>query len=559
MNNITTDGVVVPNGAQSTPEAQARPVNLQTSIVSNVPVNSALTQEVREALLQLLTQGPQSATLVKPENSDPLLLLKDLSLKLPSNAQLPESGDVKVQVKSEGSALFLQFIQTQVALIKPGAESQTMLPQPTQFQNLVENLFKEILTNTAKPITLESLREALLQTKPDAIQQPLLPLLNQLKTEIAPETLKELTSTVLTKSVFQSPEKLEAVLKLALAGKETGQPVETFSKLLESLSSSLQQGQSSPSKGTSQTIDLRPTSNSSQTGQNTPQESLIKTTLTLLQTINSNLTTDSGTSGNLAPLFKQFAPLLPQLERFFPHVTKSLGTSNEGLGILKELASRASQEGSLSLSQVERIALRSAVGQLTTALTSQGTNGEQSQAIERQIQFFQSRFDEVGTQNQQGKEKLRGMLENFVQGQEALRRLNPLMQQVGEPIFLLIPGFLQNFLQHLEVSVFPKTDATGEKGAGSGAGYQRVSAHFDFPSIGNVQVDIAYSSSHILLSLASPSEDVAEFIDTNLHLLKEPLTKLGFSRTELISRVSTSAEPNRPKWIEEVLGVKAIA
>ncbi|MCI5066047.1 hypothetical protein MRY87_10010, partial [bacterium] len=134
--------------------------------------------------------------------------------------------------------------------------------------------------------------------------------------------------------------------------------------------------------------------------------------------------------------------------------------------------------------------------------------------------------------------RLAGMAENFVQGQESLRRLNPLMQQIGEPIFLLLPGLLQGFLSRLEVSMSPLGRKQSHQKTKSKKDFDRIRSTFTFPNIGAIQVNASFSDTHLLLSLTSEDEEITELLDAQLHRLHRRLRTLGFHRLELITRTT---------------------
>lgn len=152
------------------------------------------------------------------------------------------------------------------------------------------------------------------------------------------------------------------------------------------------------------------------------------------------------------------------------------------------------------------------------------------------------------------------MIENLLQGQEAIRRISPLLAQVGEPMFFLIPGLLQGMLQNIEFTFHkPTVDSDSNKDKNRES-YQRLTTVVTFPYLGKIKADIAYRLDHVLISLSTDSEKIADFLDQHIHLLKSGLNKLGFNRADLITRRDMHLECDRqPTWIRDAIRVKAIA
>ncbi|MCB0319547.1 MAG: flagellar hook-length control protein FliK, partial [Bdellovibrionales bacterium] len=156
-------------------------------------------------------------------------------------------------------------------------------------------------------------------------------------------------------------------------------------------------------------------------------------------------------------------------------------------------------------------------------------------------------------------QKTAELLENYFQGQEALRRLHPLMQQLKEPMLFIIPGFLQSFMKNLEVRFLPpetfENQSSGEKET-----YERFSLTFAFPSLGNIRADVAYRGTHLLLSIAAESEAAVECIDKNLDRLRLALSHLGFQSQQLITRKLQDHQHSiQPEWFRDLLGTRRIA
>ncbi|MCB0330328.1 MAG: flagellar hook-length control protein FliK [Bdellovibrionales bacterium] len=531
--------------------------------IEKVAITTLFNTSTREALLQIATRTGTPGQLRPQANGSALLLLQNLELKIPNFEQktgvkLPLEY-LSVELEKSGSELFLQ-------LLKP---KPAVSPLPEGPPTLIAQLLKDIVTKVSPTLSTSSLRDTITaRVELPGLEALLKPSLPSAVGPLSSSPSDDAQLPILNERTFSSPKILKALIKAFASSpaEHTGpekHPVQILKELLTTpkLSSHVTAGREGEVRSQPKIDQIAPP-------QKQVEQKLVEQTQQTLVKLFTALSNGQPVLGNqIAPLINDLSQLLPQLQKFFPHIerfltdsTSTITPQNDGVEILKKLLSLSNNDQELSLSEQRslRTAIRSILSQLSESSENEsprsrrGSVAASGDSAEKQLSGLDSKSHE--------REKTKGILENFIQGQEALGRINPLMQQLGEPMFLLIPGFLQGFLQHLEVGIFPKNIPDEKNRGGSHShGYQRVTAKFSFPSLGYVEVNLAYSTDHVLLSFSSEHEAVAEFIDEHLHLLKKPLQDLLFTRTDLVSRVTTPHRNTRPEWLVELLAVKAIA
>lgn len=196
------------------------------------------------------------------------------------------------------------------------------------------------------------------------------------------------------------------------------------------------------------------------------------------------------------------------------------------------LAGKGGSLGTTDLSAGMRKAIEQAFEQMESNRSSSGTAqdaGRRGQELQRSI----------------------GLLENFVQGQEALNRANPLMQSAGEPIFILLPALFEGLLSSLELSIRPRETGDKKKSGQGSEGYERFNFSLTFPNIGKIRVDAAYRSNEVLMSFTLENEEIVDFLDAYLPKLERKLLERGYESAQLIARLG-QPRASRPKWVNEL-------
>ncbi len=150
---------------------------------------------------------------------------------------------------------------------------------------------------------------------------------------------------------------------------------------------------------------------------------------------------------------------------------------------------------------------------------------------------------------------LANRLEQLAQAQETLSQLAPIMHALGEPAFILFPMLFRGFLLNTEIRVDPdqkKRQQGGnkeseEEGKGTGEGtqaFQRFHISVPLPSMGAIEVDVAYSEEHLIARFIVEQEDVSEFLDTQLELLRAELGSSNFKELDFSVEVAGIKEPD---------------
>lgn len=163
--------------------------------------------------------------------------------------------------------------------------------------------------------------------------------------------------------------------------------------------------------------------------------------------------------------------------------------------------------------------------------------------------------------------RLAGQLDQLAGTQEALERLNPLLQALGEPAMILFPFLFQGLLSHTEITVYsrPKrkgdSDEVDEDGnGGQGAtqeNFRRIQVSAPLPNLGVIDVDVAVRSKHILVSLNVQDDDTAEFLKSKLEELGALLKDQGYARAELFTHVGEKKEVT-PEWALSLHALKSL-
>jgi hypothetical protein len=159
--------------------------------------------------------------------------------------------------------------------------------------------------------------------------------------------------------------------------------------------------------------------------------------------------------------------------------------------------------------------------------------------------------------------RLAGHLDRIADAEEALNKMNPLLQALGEPAMILFPFLFQGLLSHTEVSVQrPLKKHTGEK-KGSGnkenESFQRIKVKVPLQSFGSVGVDVLLNDKELMVRLNIENPEGTNFLSSRFGELQKELAQLGFENAHLSCGVDESE--HLPDWSINLggLGSKIVA
>ena len=161
-------------------------------------------------------------------------------------------------------------------------------------------------------------------------------------------------------------------------------------------------------------------------------------------------------------------------------------------------------------------------------------------------------------------------LESLFRTQETLNQLNPVMQALGEPAFILFPFVLQGFLSKIDLALYPplfskpngkeeteeELNQEGEQEEQENAKKRdkRERIHFKttLPSLGNVEVDFYRSFGQCLLQFNFEDSEVSEFVRSQSESLEAVLNNIGFTQVLLQVKTEELKTPEKPDWPESL-------
>lgn len=228
------------------------------------------------------------------------------------------------------------------------------------------------------------------------------------------------------------------------------------------------------------------------------------------------------------------------------------------LKVLKNIDEPAEQH--TEATQQLREALKSTAGELDRLRAGKAGDKEIREAIPRILTKLTEALERnnLHARDAQPVEKLQKMLQNLegvAQAQQALRQINPVMQAMGEPIFLIFPALMQGLLSSAQVTVRERRaiDEESEEGQRKGAGdpFTRVAVSLNLPSIGAVEIDLAHRKSEVLLALTTSSEEATKCILETMPKLERAFRALGYDKPKM-SAVTGDPKPAVPQWYIEL-------
>ena len=226
----------------------------------------------------------------------------------------------------------------------------------------------------------------------------------------------------------------------------------------------------------------------------------------------------------------------------------------EDLQVLRKLIVALEQEADRT-SPKQKEVLRS----MLSELRSLEQNPEQ---LRTKLEQLLQKYQPAATGSEEGKQTenklnqelktLAGRLEQLASAQEALNRLNPIMQALGEPALIVFPFLFHGLLGQAEAVVerprkVPE-DKKDKKGGKEGQeGFQQVHLSVPLPSLGLVNADIAYSKKEMLVRFTVEDEEACDFLIEQLDKLKETLRDHGFALTECSAAIGPT-KAAAPAW-----------
>ena len=173
-------------------------------------------------------------------------------------------------------------------------------------------------------------------------------------------------------------------------------------------------------------------------------------------------------------------------------------------------------------------------------------------------------------------------LSTLVRGQEALQRLSPVMQALGEPAFVLFPAVIQGMFSQVELTFYPNFSKnpldpdqsnenskrregkdqgerngsdSSEDGEGEGEYFRRVQFRLTLPHLGSIGVDFAHSLKTMLLNLTVEDEATKLYLDEVSQELVSVFSSLGYGSIQyLVSK--GDVQETRPAWVQEIADVR---
>lgn len=149
-------------------------------------------------------------------------------------------------------------------------------------------------------------------------------------------------------------------------------------------------------------------------------------------------------------------------------------------------------------------------------------------------------------------------LNQLISGQELLDKLNPLIKASGEPIFLLFPNLMQNFMSSLEITYLSghqnRAENQQKKGTGSKQKkkFDRVQFRVSLPYFGGVGVDLQYNDQELFMQISLEKVEITNFIKPHLECLKNILSQRA-NRSIFIRVQTQTTKTIAPEWLQDLL------
>lgn len=449
-------------------------------------------------------------------NSNPLAV-KDISVK--SSGELSQiAPSLKVgqvlplSVRSnDGSGTGDIFIKGQViqASVPPellqGAQVLVELTEATDTQLLFKLIDPATLTNGSVDKILGELTSEL-----EAIISPNSPLSSASSTPLA---LSRLTADL-------SPEAMARLQQVTAAITQLFDPSSTLARLVDASDGSLAESLRSIASRLNTLVE----------GSESPFSRISRALTERLQNILSMALDHEagGQTNNIKSLADELGKLIYQSKDLLPEQKEILGKVRDRLLSAAETPDQ------------KNIVLKELISQLAPHLENRAVSSN----IATLSPLHAAEIKELATR-----------LNQLASSQEALARLNPVMQAIGEPAFILFPFAIHGLLTHSEIVIDPEQRGKNKQNSDSkkrGQGgdtqmFHRVTINVPLPNLGNVFVDVAHRDKEILVALTVEDPELGAFLLEQLELLSGELRAKGFEKAELSARVG-KVESTPPQW-----------
>jgi len=245
----------------------------------------------------------------------------------------------------------------------------------------------------------------------------------------------------------------------------------------------------------------------------------------------SRLLSDSAENNFAAAgLLKNFAPDLDSLNKGIP----------KGLPRGLENSTRALFEQ-----------LKSTLGKLSDTTEPKPSISSLMLNLQDQISLASAKAGALDQKSIEQLLRLAGQLDRLADAEEALHRVNPLLQALGEPAMILFPFLFQGLLAHSDITYQKPTKRKKQGGKSSkeesSDNFQRIKLNAPLPTFGDVGVDVLLNEGEILVKLKVSDAAASEFIASKFSELEKELNGLGFKQTTLSSG-KIELEEALPEW-----------
>lgn len=152
-------------------------------------------------------------------------------------------------------------------------------------------------------------------------------------------------------------------------------------------------------------------------------------------------------------------------------------------------------------------------------------------------------------------------IDALASAQDALRQVNPLMREIGEPALFFLPLIFERIFVKSEFRIAHEPDLVDEDGdkaeRASQTGFTRFTFKTSLPVLGDVRVDAAYGKKEIYLSFIFQNPESAALAAEKLPMLEKQLEEMGFNKRSLKAESGLADIP--PSWFEALSERKVVA
>lgn len=257
----------------------------------------------------------------------------------------------------------------------------------------------------------------------------------------------------------------------------------------------------------------------------------------------------SGETGvETTPITTHTLPELPpELER----------TISVLLEALKKIKIKTSKEEPIATGELQKLLF-----QLTTELEAAEVKKAPEamrEVINKTLRAMKEKFGIEKFTPEESKEIQTSMralngLESLLSAQDTLNQLNPVMDAIGEPILILFPMLTAGMLSKMKLSAeHPKVDPEEQKKnqGRSGNDLTRLRFSLELPSIGPVEINLAYGKGELFASFTFEDNEIANFAKAELPKLSSRFNALGFPSVTLMAS-SGRLKDVTPNWVRDL-------